>query len=183
MSHKAKSYGGKIVGVAGDLATTQAKAEAYVREDPTHRSLIPFGVESEEFRSALVANIRRALPTDFVAPRRVWLAVGSGTLLRALGVIWPQTEFMAVRVGKNVWEDQFDGDLWRRIGGRARIDQLRAVDDNKLSKEPGFKYYSFSQSTLILPPYTSVSCYDAKVWERLLRDGEEGDFVWNVAAD
>lgn len=195
MSTSAKRYGGRVIGVAGDLATAQAKAEAYVREDTTNRSLIPFGVESDEFRVALCTNIRRAMPpsiatststsTVLISPRRVWIAVGSGTLLRVLGVLWPSAEFMPVRVGKNVWQDQFSDELWRRVGGRERIDELRAVDDSKLPRgtQHGLRYYAFSQPTTLLPPYASVACYDAKVWERVLRFGEEGDLIWNVAAD
>lgn len=185
MSRLAQSFGGHIVGVPGNLEATQARADAYVRQDATRRCLLPFGVESEEFRAALVENVRRALPRALVdrAPSRVWLAVGSGTLLRALGCVWPTSKFMPVRVGKNVWEDQFSSELWQRLGGRRRLDELRAVDDAKLTRVSGLKYYNFAAATAILPPYRSVDCYDAKIWERLLRFGNDGDLVWNVAAN
>lgn len=30
--------------------------------------------------------------------------------------------------------------------------------------------------------HRSVPWYDAKLWQHVLREGQEGDFIWNVAA-
>lgn len=185
MSQRAEQFGARLVGVDGDLAETQTRAKAYCDEQPQRRCLLPFGLESDEFRDALGEQLTRALSGSSLAPpRRVWLAVGSGTLLRTLGALWPRAEFMPVRVGKNVWEDQFSAELWQRIGGRRRLDELRAVDNahERLPRHRALRYYRFADAASTLPPYASVDCYDAKLWERLLLFGADGDVVWNVAA-
>ncbi len=41
----------------------------------------------------------------------------------------------------------------------------------------------FWERALVLPPYPSVSTYDAKVWQFVLEHGNDGDYVWNVGKD
>lgn len=94
-------------------------------------------------------------------PKRVWVVAGSGTLLSILYRVFPTSQFGVVQVGKKIWPDQLELDRT----------QLYVAEEKffEVSKQP--------------PPYPSVATYDAKVWQFVLQHGENGDLVWNVAAD
>lgn len=169
LSRKAKSYDGRVTIRAVKLADIQEIAKEYARKHP-EAFLLPLGLDSAEFSRLLLEQLTEAIPKD-VVPRRLWIAVGSGTLLRVLAKRWPTTTFMPVRVGLNMWEDQYDPEVWDRIGGRTRIDTLTAPQ----------RFFEPVQWKL-LPPYPSIASYDAKIWQMLLKYGEEGDYVWNVGA-
>ena len=91
-------------------------------------------------------------------PKRIWLVAGSGTLLKSLRKVFPRSKFMVVQVGKKIWPDQ-----------------MRVKD--KLFVSPK----KFWEKADPLPPYPSVSTYDAKLWEFVLKYGKNDDYVWNVA--
>lgn len=174
-------YGLETVCIPGDLAKTQEEARKYVKSHPG-TYLLNFGADSPEFKSLLKQALEEALGKT-KPPKRVWVTVGSGCLIKVLGEIWPKTQFMPVRVGKNIWEDQFTPDLWSRMGGRENIDRLRVVDDPKLPKVKGHLYQRFSDPAPLQPPYPSVANYDAKAWQRFVEYGQDGDYIWNVAQD
>ena len=127
--------------------------------------MLPFGLHSDEFITTLAARIRAALPADSAiatnAPKRMWLVAGSATLLAAFHTLWPSTHFLVVQVGKQVYSDQLEG------------------IDCKLYKAPE----RFAEDARVLPPYNSVRNYDAKLWQFVQREAEEGDWVWNVGGD
>lgn len=41
----------------------------------------------------------------------------------------------------------------------------------------------FWERALTQPPYPTVATYDAKLWQFVEQHGQDGDHVWNVAAD
>jgi hypothetical protein len=41
----------------------------------------------------------------------------------------------------------------------------------------------FWERALTQPPFPTVATYDAKLWQFVEQHGQEGDYVWNVAAD
>lgn len=138
----------------------QELAEEYVSES-TERMIVPFGIEDELYISLLQKsikkdpNIQEYLSTE---PKRLWLAVGSGVLLKVLMDIFPNTEFHCVQVGKSL----------------------------KFQNKRIITYWSpekFSQPATITPPYSSLANYDAKVWQHILKYGEDDDWIWNVAAN
>lgn len=133
--------------------------------------LLPFGLDSQLFTETLEEQIRSAIPSD-LSPKRVWITVGSGTLLRVLAKIWKNTIFMPVIVGKKMWEDQYEPEVWERLGGSERINQL-AAPQRFVERVP----------SNLMPPYPSISTYDAKLWQRVLEYGQEGDYIWNVGRD
>src|SRR5439155_585810 len=94
-------------------------------------------------------------------PKRMWVVAGSATLLNALYIVFPNTFFNAVQVGRTIWEDLIEPN-------RTKI----YVSDEK-----------FYNKASLLPPYPSVATYDAKLWKFVLQDGEDGDYVWNVGKD
>lgn len=178
-TRKARKYGATINFVNGTLEEAQKQATEYV---DSHKSatLVPFGGDSPEFNKILYKNLKKA--TKHVAePFRLWIPVGSGTLAKVLMKLWPNAIIMPVRIGKNIWEDQFTPTDWERLGGRKRIDTLRVINDPKLPKIKGFEYQRFDEPAPVFPPWPSMKTYDAKVFQRILQFGQDGDYIWNVA--
>lgn len=173
-----KELGGDIRLFGATLKDIEAMALEYVSNENAKHGvprvfLFPFGMDWPEFCATLKQQITEALPQGLIArpPKRVWLTVGSGTLLRVLGDIWRTTIFMPVQVGRGIWEDQYqEHNLWGRMGDGLSIADLKAPQ----------KYFEAVHDHL-LPPYQSLPTYDAKVWQHVLRHAKTGDFIWNVA--
>ena len=153
------------------LSNIEESAKYYVETKETKPFLIPFGLESPIYTNFLYEELLRVIPPE-LNPKRLWLVVGSGTLLRVLARIWNKTEFFPIQVGKQIWEDQYDPEVWTRMGGRERIDQLKAPQ----------KFFE-SVYGKNLPPYESVANYDSKVWQQVVKYAKDGDYIWNVASD
>lgn len=152
------------------LNIIEDKAKEYV-ENKNNTFLIPFGLESPIYTNFLYEELLKVINPE-INPKRLWLVIGSGTLLRVLARIWTETEFLPVQVGKQLWEDQYEPEVWNRMGGRERINQLKAPQ----------KFFE-SVYGRNLPPYKSVPNYDAKVWQQVIKYGENDDYIWNVASD
>eukprot|EP01117_Protostelium_nocturnum_P010623 TRINITY_DN3823_c0_g1_i1.p1 TRINITY_DN3823_c0_g1~~TRINITY_DN3823_c0_g1_i1.p1 ORF type:complete len:358 (-),score=121.47 TRINITY_DN3823_c0_g1_i1:806-1879(-) len=173
LTQKAKSFGAKViqVGSRATLKQVQEESQNYVereKREGRHIELLPFGLHDEEFINLLVKSIREAvekgspeLLREETTPKRMWLVVGSGTIMEALHRIWPQTHLLLVQVGKRVWPDQ--------------VEHIK----HTLYVAPE-KFWEISKR---LPPYPSVSTYDAKLWQFVEDHGESGDFIWNVGKD
>ena len=175
---KARDLGATINFVKGTLEETEAEATKYHQKNGGY--LVPFGMDSDDFNKLLYKNLKEATK-HIRPPKRIWIPIGSGTLSRIIMRLWPKAEIMPVRIGKNIWEDQYTSEDWKRLGGRSTIDRLRVIDDPKLPKIRGFQYQRFNDPAPILPPWPSMPTYDAKVYQRILQFGSDGDFVWNVA--
>jgi hypothetical protein len=124
----------------------------------TGAELLPFGLESMDFKNILAGAIREAV--KFEAPRRLWVVAGSATLLNALYCVFPNTFFCTLQVGRKIWWDQID------------------LSRTKLFKET----IPFNKPAEDLPPYESIITYDAKIWKWVKKYGEPGDYIWNVGA-
>lgn len=151
------------------LEYIEAKAKQYT-ENKNDVYLIPFGLDSPEYNELLYEQLLEVIPAN-LEPKRLWITVGSGTLLRTLAKIWTHTEFFPVQVGKRMWQDQYEPNVWKRLGGQKRIDQLKAPQ----------KFFE-DVPPYLLPPYPSVANYDAKVWQQVVKYAQDGDYVWNVAS-
>jgi hypothetical protein len=60
-------------------------------------------LDSDEYCDILSAQIKRAVPSS-LQPKRVWLTAATGSLLKALGRVWPLAQFMVVQVAKKLTE-------------------------------------------------------------------------------
>ena len=157
LTRRAQSLGAKIVEVKGGyLKRLQEFASNYAKKKG--RLLLPFGLHSKEFHDIMVKNIRESWPDE--DPKRIWLVAGSAVILNILYDVFPKTEFIAIQVGRKVWPDQ--------INDRTKL----VVSDER-----------FTERAKILPPYPSVSNYDAKAWKYVKHGGKKGDYVWNVGRD
>jgi hypothetical protein len=155
MSARAEKYGVKLIKSGRNLVKTQELAKKIV-EAKKNSFLLPFGLDSIEFNYYLICALKSVVKIE---PKRLWLVAGSATLLHCLYFVFPTTYFMVVSVGKKIYWDNIDP-------SRTRI----------------FKSsYEFSEPTTLLPPYNSVSTYDAKIWEFVLKHGGKNDYIWNVA--
>lgn len=149
------------------LAETVRRAKTYVAQAPLTRQLVKFGLDDEAYRQLLLEDLRSdQVLCDLIASRvrlghrlRVWICVGSGTLLRVLmSVFPPDTEFHAVQVGKRL----------------------------KLSDSRIIKYVApenLGQPAQVNPPYSAFPYFDAKIWRFVQLYGEKGDIIWNIASD
>jgi hypothetical protein len=111
---------------------------------------VPLGL-----RHKLVTAMLVKVAYELCEPDCFWTAFSTGVLNRALQIAWPHAEANGVAVARNI----HDGEK-----GRAKIVG---------------HYRSFSQDSLMSPPFPSASNYDAKVWEFT----EPGDLFWNVAGE
>jgi hypothetical protein len=148
----------------------EQKAKLYVEKGGGTTFLIPFGLKCPTYTDSLYEELVRIVPPS-MNPKRMWIAAGSGTLLRVFSRLWEHTEFYPVQVGRRLQEDQFAPDVWHRMGGQERIDKL---------KTPQGFYESVGKE--LLPPYPSASSFDAKVWQHVLKYAQNGDYIWNVAS-
>mmetsp|Transcript_12603 Transcript_12603/g.27015 ORF Transcript_12603/g.27015 Transcript_12603/m.27015 type:complete len:123 (+) Transcript_12603:365-733(+) len=116
-----------------------------------------------EIIQRLSESIATALPPSLATapPRRLWLACGSGVILRALGSVWPKAKFGVVQVGKTIYDDICEG-----------LDFTLHVAPER-----------FAEPASEPPPFPSVTNYDAKVWQFVDALAENGDVVWNVGKD
>jgi len=147
---EAERNGARICEVSpGYMTVVRARAKQYCLE--TGAVLLPFGLDDESFIRAL-ADVARGLP---VKPSEVWCATGSGVLIRALQLAWPEAQFHGVRVGAEP------------DAGSATIYQAREKFDNPAKTRP---------------PFPSCVNYDAKVWQIMKAHAKPGALFWNVAA-
>ena len=114
---------------------------------------LPLGLDFEGFRDALTEVVRSA---KIVAPE-IWVLGGTGNLARALQNAYPNTPVCVVNL-KSVYGD---------FGNPAIVYDAPE---------------SFPEDAEILPPYPSVSNYDAKLWRFIKKYAKPNACVWNVSA-
>ena len=98
LTQAAKNLGANIVEVGHRalLKEVEKAAENYVENAKKQGKsiyLVPFGLYTEEYVDLLADQIKKAMP-DNVHPKRIWLVVGSGTVLNALYKVFPKTFFI-----------------------------------------------------------------------------------------
>jgi len=166
----AQALGGDIrLGAPGQhvsLLAAEKSAQLYVSQDPSSRFLSPFGLRKDRgdpvfelFRSVLL----EALCFVRAPPKRMWVVSGSGFIMDVLHSIWPKTKFMIVQVGRKIWKEVLANKQYQLFTSLQEFSECVAEE-------------------LRPTAYRSVDWYDAKLWQFVLAHGEEGDFIWNVAA-
>jgi len=111
---------------------------------------VPLGL-----RHKLVTAMMVKTACELGEPDSFWTAFSTGVLNRALQIAWPDATANGVAVARNIHE-----------GERGRCNVIG-------------HYRSFSQDSLVFPPFPSARNYDAKVWEYT----RPGDLFWNVAGE
>jgi hypothetical protein len=162
---RAEEYGARLIYVKDGLKAVRNTALEYVRQNPK-RVLLPSELYDKTYLSILTTNLRAAL-RDVPIPRRVWVPVGNGGLLRSLAEVWPQTIFLAVTVYRGLnWSDYPKGFSERCI------------------EYPAYTTYKYYEEVRPedTPPYPSVTNYDSKIWLFAKNELRPGDYIWNTGA-
>lgn len=167
----ARSLGAKIIAVKpGYMTVRKARARTYAeqqnRKSPGSTQLFELGVNEPEYEKHLLKELRLSLPKNFQPPKRLWIAVGSGLLMRVFGQLWPETMLLGVQVGMR--QSAVD------ILGKERAKKAKIFIEDQLK---------FESPTKNLPPWPAMPTYDAKLWRWIMEYGRQGDLVWNVGID
>lgn len=161
MTDRARAYNAIINYRGKSLLDIDKEAQAYIIQHGGY--LVQFGLMEEKICSSIEQAIRDEVSmTDFPSPvTRIWLAAGSCTLLNTLYKVFPHAHFLVIQVGKTIWPDMY----------------------NKHNTTIFKSELSFITPTTILPPYSSIATYDAKIWSFVLRHGQSGDYILNVGKE
>lgn len=121
---------------------------------------IPLGLRHELVTAAAV-KVAYDIAQKHGEPQEVWSAISTGVLSRALQIAWPNANFNAVAVARNIHSGE---------KGRATIwSHPKAFNQDVDSK--------------YIPPFPSALNYDAKAWEFMVKHGNLGAWFWNVGGD
>jgi len=153
-----------------DMGQAFEIGEKYVQEN-NNRLLVPFGINDIDYKNMLYNSLYNDPDLKTLwkfPPRRMWLAVGSGTLLSILLLLLPNTHFLAVEVGTSLKMETLHFEAAKIEDYKKRVSVRRAPE-------------RFTHSAEQLPPYSSLNNYDAKIWRFVLVEGQSGDTIWNVA--
>ncbi len=148
--------------VPGGLSTSLKVAKEYYDKNKDNSILIELGFDNVMFKSILTNNLKSGFDKylgDSV--KRMFLVVGTGTLLTCFATAFPYLSFVIVTIGK-----LFD------IASLPLSITSRCVIVGNVS------YYSHSN---IKPPFPSSKLMDAKLWSFVLEHSITGDTVLNVA--
>ena len=163
MTARAKKYGAEIRYRKDNLKNISNEAQDYVSKNGGR--IVEFGLDQEEICHLIRDNFAAEVAiTDFPVPvKRLWLVAGSCVLLKQLYQVFPNTQFLVVQVGMPIWADIIAGEEHRTTVYKSLL--------------------TFPTPTTILPPYPSISTYDAKLWQFVLEHGQDGDYILNVGKE
>jgi len=130
------------------------EADIYAKENGAY--FIPLGLKHPLATAAIMLTA-----LQIPEPEEVYVATSTGVLTRALQIAWPNAKFISVAVARNMKA----GEL-----GRAQVIS-EALDFQTPEKKEN------------LPPFPSVSTYDAKVWKYIPKDGKVDRLFWNVGQE
>ena len=140
------------------MPNLNAHAKRWAEEN--NATFIPLGLKHELVTAAAV-KVAYDLAETHGYPKEVWSAISTGVLQRALQIAWPDADFNAVAVARNIK----DGEL-----GRANV-----------WSHP--KQFNQDVDAAYMPPFPSATNYDAKAWEFMKKHGNPGAWFWNVGGD
>lgn len=152
---EAKNAGANIVMTPkrAFFVVVHKKAREYAAEHPDAK-LLNMGFNYPEYVEATAEIIKKTARYLSQKPREIWCAGGSGTLTRALQMVWPDADHHVIRVSK------VKGDF----GAAAQH----------------FAPETFEQKAKQPPPFPSAKNYDAKIWQFVTTQASPGALVWNV---
>ena len=140
------------------MPNLNAHAKKWAEEN--NATFIPLGLKHELVTAAAV-KVAYDLAEKHGYPEEVWSAISTGVLQRSLQIAWPDAQFNAVAVARNIK----DGEL-----GRAKVWSHPKQFNQDV--DPAFN-----------PPFPSAMNYDAKAWEFMKRHGNPGAWFWNVGGN
>jgi len=119
-----------------------------------------FGFNFQIYKTILYKKLYKYIDPLKNNIRRLWIVIGSGTVLFTLQKLLPNTLFLDVQIGRDVKSEEI-------------------FDAKRLTLyKSSYKLYEKYNGTI---PYTTESTYDAKVLEFVEQFGEPDDYIWNVS--
>lgn len=123
---------------------------------------LPFGLSGIPNVTAGLVNLAVRVETMLgQRPSEVWMAVSTGTSIRAFQIGWPGVKARGVAVARNMHK----GEIGSAVLRSALVPFLKPV-------KPGE-----------LPPFQTTATYDAKAWQDFAEFGRPGSIFINVGAD
>ena len=147
------------------LKNTLKDAKKYFLNDSS-RFLFPFGMNEEDYLSFYAKILKNAIK-KLKQPKRMWLVVGSGTILRLFQMIWPETQYLCVQVGKQIYKEYLEP---RKLYNGNIVQDLVYIAPEE-----------FTTNAEIQPPYQTIPWYDAKLWRFVLENANDRDAIFNIA--
>lgn len=141
------------------MPVLQGMAKRYAEEN--NAMYIPFGLKHPLVAAGGVRAVYDGLSKGIGnSVPEMWTVTSTGVLTRVLQIAFPNTEFHAVAVARNMQP----GEL-----GRAKF----------------YSYHkAFTEKADIVPEkFDTVDTYDAKGWEYMKKYGNPGSWFFNVARD
>lgn len=122
---------------------------------------LPFGLSGVPEVIAGLVKLADRITQTIGEPSEVWMAVSTGTAIRAFQIGWPNAKACGVAVARNM----HDGEIGVAKLRSAAIPFLRSVKPREL------------------PPFQSTANYDAKAWLDFVEHAAPGAIFINVGAD
>ena len=122
--------------------------------------IIPFGFSFNIYKNIIYKKLFKYIEPLKTKIRRMWVIIGSGTVLYTLQKLLPNTLFFGVQVGRDVKPEE--------IYDNKRLTLYRS----------SYKLYEKYEGNI---PYTTEATYDAKVLEFVEKYGKPDDYIWNVS--
>lgn len=151
IDYGAEVYFKKIYGMNG----LRKSAREYYENNPSSYYFQP-GLRDDP---TIIACLVKAMLQMNIKPKEMWSVVSTGVLQRSMQIAWPDCEFHAVAVARNMKA----GEL-----GKAKV----------YSHPMAFTTY---ENKKFLPPFPSAPNYDAKAWRFIKEYASDGAYFWNVA--
>lgn len=130
-------------------------AKAWAEERP-NCFFVPLGLKHELVTAGFVKTMSK-----MIEPEEVWSVISTGVLTRSMQIAWPNAEFHAVAVARNL-----------KAGELGRADVISAPEQ-------------FTQAVKgeDIPPFPSVPTYDAKAWRYIPKNTNRDILMWNVGTE
>ena len=153
-----KYLGAHIISKNCTLKEIENEANTYVKNN-LNCKLLKLGGEGSPYSDVFKCyKWAMARILDNIDIKTLWIVVGSGFTFKVLNNLYPKIHFNIVEVGKVLYDDK-----------------LKGINYTKF-KAPE----KFTENTKKLPPYNSLSNYDAKVWQ--FYDNKESH-IFNIAGN
>jgi hypothetical protein len=130
-------------------------AKAWADERP-NCFFVPLGLKHELVMAGFVKTMSKMSEPD-----EVWSVISTGVLSRSMQIAWPNAEFHAVAVARNMKA----GELGKAQVISAPEQFTQAVKGNDI------------------PPFPTVLTYDAKAWRYVPKNTNRNILMWNVGTE
>lgn len=118
---------------------------------------LPFGLSGVPEVTAGLVN----MASKIKEPSEAWMAVSTGTMIRALQIAWPNTVCNGIAVARNIK----DGEIGNAIVKSCHLPFLKGIKESEM------------------PPFPTTATYDAKAWSDFVTKGKPGSIFINVGSD